>query len=130
MSNALNIAQTGLDAASLIFSAAASEPVNRDQPGQNPLAVQLTDVPEADGVAGLLVLDTEANPALPPPTPSDASLAATDSVAAAENLRKAQVLYAANAIVIDTQQNTFGNLIDMLDNSQSQAPDEDSDSVL
>jgi len=129
MFDALNIAASGFDAAGAFYEAAAENLANIPTPGYQPQTVGLIETPGPGGTDGLEIIEVAAAPPLPQPQPGE-NPGNADSITAAIQLRRAQVLYAANAQVIQSQQQMFGNLINLLDTSQTEPPEEDSDSVL
>jgi hypothetical protein len=127
MSFGLDISASGLEAAQTLIAVAAQDQANLYTPGYQPQEPDLVDVPGSGGSGGdgvEIVDSTELSSDYSQTSP------ASNAVELAEDLRKAQVLYAANAAAINIQNQTFGNMINMLDTEQTQAPDEDGDSVL
>ena len=112
MFDALNYCASGFEATQRLNSEASQNRADMCTPGAGGGKVQIVESPtgRAFGISNA--------PAGPDPTKR------------AEDLLRAQVLYAANAEAIDHQNQTFGNMINMLDTDQTQAPDEDGDSVL
>ena len=121
MFDALNASASGLEAAQTLITVAAQDLANVNTSSGSQESVQLVDVPGGGGGVDVLSITADLS--------SNASDAADSAVKLTEDLRKAEVLYAANAAAINIQNQTFGNLINMLDTDQTQSPDQDSDNV-
>jgi hypothetical protein len=106
MFEAINIAASGMDAAGAILSSALS--------GNTVLLQQVPGSSNGGVEIERIVVNPHPDPATSPEI---------DPVAEAIDIRKAQVLYAANAAVISAQEQMFGSLIDVLDTEASQPPD-------
>jgi hypothetical protein len=107
MFDAINIAAGGMEAAGAILSSVIDG---------SPTLVQQLPAGPGGGVEVVRILVD------PQPSPAEGA-AGLDPVAEAIDIRKAQVLYAANAAVISAQQQMFGSLIDVLDTEANQLPD-------
>jgi flagellar basal body rod protein FlgC len=119
MFDALNIAGSGLDAASTILSVAAKNMANLNTPGYATETALVGDVPGGEGVEVVRVVVNV------PEAASGGGGPGVDAVAQAIEIRKAQVLYAANAAVIRSQEQMFGSLIDVLDTQANPPPSAD-----
>lgn len=103
MDTALNIAQSGLNAAATLLQVAAENEVNSQSAGYTTRQVELVEQ-IGGGVAVAAI------------TPDAQGGDGVDPVAQAIEFRRAQTLYDANAQVIATQEQMFGSLINILDN--------------
>ena len=121
MFDALNASASGLEAAQTLITVAAQDLANVNMSSGSQESVQLVDVPGGGGVDVLRITADLSS--------SSTNDTADSAVKLTEDLRKAEVLYAANATAINIQNQTFGNLINMLDTDQTQSPDRDSDNV-
>jgi flagellar hook-associated protein FlgK len=127
--DSLNISSSGLNAGGALLSAAASNIANANSLNYTPESVDLAEVPGAAG-AGVEIVELSGGAG-----PAGAGSIAADNdpvdIANAIELKRAEIIYDANAVIIAAQQQMFGSLIDMTDTSnQSQPPDEEGDSVL
>jgi hypothetical protein len=111
--------------------------INQYTPADAPADAPLTELPGVAGdvmdVRGGEFLDITERSEIPLAAQRDSvPLSASVQLAAGQSeIREEQALYNANAQVIAAQDSVRGNLIDMTDSmTQSQPPDEDSDSVL
>ena len=103
MDNVLDIAASGLGAASTLMQSAAQNVANKRTPGYKAEQVVLADATEG----GVAVERIQAGPD-------------GDAVAESVEFRRGQSLYDANAIVIATQEQMFGSLINILDTQPAQ----------
>ena len=122
MFDALNASASGLEAAQTLITVAAQDLANVNTSVGPQESVQLEDVPGGGGGVDVLNITGDLSS-------SNANDTADNAAKLTEDLRKAEVLYAANAAAINIQNQTFGNLINMLDTDQTQSPDQDSDNV-
>ena len=121
MFDALNASASGLEAAQTLITVAAQDLANVNTSVGPQESVQLEDVPGGGGGVDVLNITEDSS--------SNTNDTADNAAKLTEDLRKAEVLYAANAAAINIQNQTFGNLINMLDTDQTQSPDQDSDNV-
>jgi flagellar hook-associated protein FlgK len=106
ISSALNIASSGLQAASTILTVAAQNAANATTPGYKAAEVDLLSA----GGGGVEVDRVSEDPN-------------ADPVSQAIEFRRAEFLYDANAQVIATEEQMFGSLINMVDNAPPQPPE-------
>jgi flagellar hook-associated protein FlgK len=106
ISNALDIASSGLQAASTILNVAAQNAANASTPDYKVEEVDLLSADDFGVEVGRISEDPNADP-----------------VSQAIEFRRAEFLYDANAQVIATEEQMFGSLINMVDNAPPQSPE-------
>jgi flagellar basal body rod protein FlgC len=109
MDSALNIAASGLDAATTLLNVAAENTANVNTLNYRTLQVDL--MAQAGG-------GVEPGRVIANPVPN----ADLDPVALAMEYRRAEFLYDANAAVIAADEQMFGSLINILDNQPPSPP--------
>jgi flagellar hook-associated protein FlgK len=110
MFGALEIAGSGLNAANAILSTAANNTANLNTPNYRPESVNLEPVPGG----GVEVAGISADQ----PGPFE-----TEAITDAIEFKRAQNLYDSNAAVIQSQEQMFGSLINILDTDYTQPPE-------
>jgi flagellar basal-body rod protein FlgC len=115
MINALNIAQSGLLAASAQLNVAANNIANLNTPG---FKQQSTDF-YSNGSDGVSIGPTEQTPSTGDGGNEDQQANTVDLAMQSVNLITAKLMYNANAAVVKTADQTIGTLLNLLDNREN-----------